>query len=452
METWRILVADDEPYVLLAVKQVLQNLPATVLEAPDGEQALRLAKAKLPDLIILDVKMPRMDGFKVAEALKQDSTTAGIPVIFLSALRDSHVKVRGLVLGAEDYIAKPIDPEELKARVRVVLRRARPSQKEEPAKGEEPQDVSPASPVKQKEAPAKGGQIQDVSLASLVKTLEGERRSTRLLLTRGAERGEIIFVEGHIAQAVAGSRAGEMAVYQLLTWREGAYELAPLDPTKQIGGEVAAPNQGLLLEGLRRLEEIPALRARLLAARVALEVPASLHAAVNQQSSAEAAKLVVLLDGSRDLDNVLANSPYDAWTTLKMLQRLLAVGALETAVPEGERRGGPRLKVEVPIEYQKVQPFQEAASFNLSTWGVFIRTPTPQGKGERVHLRFCLPGREVQVTVMGEVVWRNLDPGKWGGTGMGIRFLDLPSADHKAIEAHLARQIAGQLSGVVEQS
>ncbi|HYL81814.1 MAG TPA: DUF4388 domain-containing protein, partial [Candidatus Acidoferrum sp.] len=284
------------------------------------------------------------------------------------------------------------------------------------------------------------------------KTLEGERRTTRLLLTRGAERGEIIFVDGHITQATAGSRGGEMAVYHLLTWQEGRYEFAPHDPTTQVGGEVAAPNQGLLLEGQRRLDEIPGLRARLPGGKVALEVPPSLHAAVKRQSSAEAARLVVLLDGSRDLDSVLANSPYDAWTTLKMLQRLLAVGALETAAPEGERRGGPRLRVEVPIEYQKVQPFQQAASFNLSTWGVFIRTPTPQGKGERVHLRFGLPGREAQVTIMGEVVWRNLDPGKWGGTGMGIRFLDLPSADHEAIERHLARQIASQLSDVVEPS
>lgn len=431
METWRILVADDEPYVLLAVKQVLQGLPASVLEAPDGEQALRLAKAKRPDLIILDVKMPRMDGFQVADALKQDPTTAEIPVIFLSALRDSHVKVRGLVLGAEDYIAKPIDPEELKARVRAVLRRVRPSQQE---------------------SPVKGGQIQDVTLASLVRTLEGERRTARLLLTREAERGEIIFVDGHIAQAVVGARGGEMAVYHLLTWQEGMFELAPHDPSSQIGGEVAAPNQGLLLEGLRRLDEVPGLRARLLGAKVAFQVPAALHAAVQQHAPAEAAMLVALLDGSRDLDRVLVDSPYDAWTSLKMLQRLLAVGALEKAVAEGERRGGPRLKVEVPIEYQRIQPFQEAASFNLSTWGVFIRTTTPVGTGERVHLRFCLPGHEVQVTVMGQVVWRNLDPNKWGGAGMGIRFLDLSAADHEVIEADLAWQIATQLSGVVEHS
>ena len=432
MAEWRILVADDEPYVLLAMKQVLQGLPAVVLEAPDGEQALRLAKAKRPDLVILDVKMPRMDGFRVAEAMKQDPSTAEIPVIFLSALRESHVKVRGLVLGAEDYIGKPVDPEELKARVRLVLRRARPQEQAPPAE--------------------KHGQLQELSLASLVRMLEGERCTARLLLTRGAEQGEIVFVEGHIAQAVQGARGGEMAVYHLLTWPEGTYQTSPQDPSSQISGEVAAPNEGLLLEGLRRLEEIPALQARLSGGKVALEVPAPVHAAVQQHGTAEAARLVSLLDGSRELDQILSDSPYDAWTTLKMLHRLLAVGALEKAAPGVERRGGPRLKVEVPIEYQRVQPLQEAASFNLSTWGVFIRTATPLETGERVHLRFFLPGHEARIVVTGQVVWRNLDPSKWGGAGMGIRFLELSSADREIIDTHLARQIATQLSGAVQPS
>jgi len=103
-----------------------------VLEAQDGEEALRLAKAELPDIILLDVKMPRLDGFQVATALKQDPTTAGIPLIFFSALGAPSEKIKGLELGADDYVAKPIDAEELKARVRrpsdgAARRRGQPS-------------------------------------------------------------------------------------------------------------------------------------------------------------------------------------------------------------------------------------------------------------------------------------------------------------------------------------
>jgi CheY-like chemotaxis protein/Tfp pilus assembly protein PilZ len=424
MANWRVLVADDESYVLLAIRQVLQTLPASVIEAPDGEQAIRLAKEKRPDLVILDIGMPRMDGFQVAEALKRDAATANMPVMFLSSLGASYEKVRGLKLGAEDYLAKPIDPEELKIRVRRILERRCPLELEAP----------PAS-----------GQSKAPNLPALVRMLEKDRRSVRLIVTRGTERGEIIFVDGQITQAVQGARGGEMAVFHLLTWQDATYEQDPYDPAIQVGGGVAAPNQVLLTEGARRLEEIPALRGRLGDPKRLLDVPASLHAAVQQQSRPEGAMLVALLDGTRDLDQVLADSPFDAWTTLKVLHRLLAVGALEPPVPGSDRRGGPRLKAEGPIEYRVVRSPQTAATFNLSTWGVFIRTATPNEVGERLLLRFPLPDREDRLKIMGQVIWRNADPSKWGGAGMGVKFLDLLPADYDAIERYLAQVIATQI-------
>src|SRR5512144_157541 len=195
MTDWRVLVADDEPYVVLAITEVLEGLPASVLTAHDGEEALRLARNERPDLILLDVKMPGLDGFQVATALKKDPATAGIPLVFFSALGAPGEKIRGLELGADDYVTKPIDAEELKARVRTILRRNRPSR--------QPSLLG-------------GGKLQAVKLASLVGTLKSERRTTRLLLTRGEERGEVIFVDGHITRATQGPRQGEAAVYELL--------------------------------------------------------------------------------------------------------------------------------------------------------------------------------------------------------------------------------------------
>jgi CheY-like chemotaxis protein len=114
---YRILIADDEPYVVMAITSILVDLPAEVLEAADGDQVLLLAKAEHLDLILLDIKMPGLDGFQVATALKQDPATAAIPIMFVSALGAPAEKARGLELGADDYIAKPIDGEELKALV-----------------------------------------------------------------------------------------------------------------------------------------------------------------------------------------------------------------------------------------------------------------------------------------------------------------------------------------------
>jgi uncharacterized protein (TIGR02266 family) len=426
MTDWRILVADDEPYVVLAIKEVLESLPASVLEVHGGDDALKVARAERPDLILLDVKMPGLDGFQVAAALKKDPSTATIPLIFFSALGAPSEKIRGLELGAEDYVAKPIDAEELKARVRTILRRHRPQK-------------GPSL--------ATSGQLQTMNLPSLVHALEAGRRTTRLLLTRGEERGEIIVVDGHITRAIQGPRQGEAAVYQLLAWQDGSFQMAAVDPAQQIGGEVAAPNQGLLLEGLRRQEEIPTLQARLSATKGALRVPDTVRAAAARQSPPAMAALVALLDGARLLDQVLAHSPFDAWATLKTLVRLLTVGALDAGAPSPERRGGLRLRVGLSIEYQSLGLWQESSAFNLSSWGVFIRTPAPFNPGENVVLRFQLPEHDQPIRAMGRVVWANTDANKWGGTGMGIQFLDLKAEDGEAIERYLGELVAAQLGG-----
>jgi len=429
MADWRVLVADDEPYVVLAISEVLEGLPASVLTAHDGEEALRLARGERPDLILLDVKMPGLDGFQVATALKKDPATAGIPLVFFSALGAPSEKVRGLELGADDYVTKPIDAEELKARVRTILRRNRPSKR-------------PSLPG--------SGQLQAVNLASLVGILEAERRTTRLLLARGDERGEIVFVDGHITRATQGPRQGEAAVYDLLSWQEGSFQMAAVDPAQQVGGEVAAPNQGLLLEAARRQEQVAGLKARLAVVKGPLRVPDAVRDAVARQSARPMAALVALLDGARALDQVLAHSPFDAWGTLKTLLRLLTIGALDTAAPDSERRGGLRLKVGVPIEYQSLGLWQESATFNLSSWGVFIRTATPFAPGENVILRFRLPEQSQPIRAMGRVVWSNTDSGKWGGTGMGIQFLELSTEQRDAIERHLANLVASQLGADAE--
>ena len=182
----RILVADDEPYVVEAIQQVLAELPAKVLGAADGKEALRLAQTERLDLILLDVKMPGLDGFQVAEALKQDPKTARVPVMFFSAVGTTKDKVRGLDMG-EDYINKPIDPDELKARVRKALRRTRPAGQDSLA----------------------SGSLAAMSLPALMRSFEAERRTARLLLARAAERGELVFRDGRITHAVQGSRQGD---------------------------------------------------------------------------------------------------------------------------------------------------------------------------------------------------------------------------------------------------
>jgi diguanylate cyclase (GGDEF)-like protein len=117
-----ILVADDEPINRKLLQRRLERENYVVLTAEDGQQAVELTKLHMPDLILLDVMMPIMDGLQACRVIKSDIQTRDISIIFLSARDETEVKVNGLALGANDYISKPFKAEELMARVSVALR------------------------------------------------------------------------------------------------------------------------------------------------------------------------------------------------------------------------------------------------------------------------------------------------------------------------------------------
>jgi len=124
-ESATILVADDARITVQLVREVLLLHGYRVVEAYDGLEALEKIQHEQPDLLILDINMPRMDGYEVCRRLKSNLSTAHIPVLILSALESVKHRVQGLSLGAEDYIVKPFRPEELVARVQAHLRTKR---------------------------------------------------------------------------------------------------------------------------------------------------------------------------------------------------------------------------------------------------------------------------------------------------------------------------------------
>ncbi|MBW8126683.1 MULTISPECIES: EAL domain-containing response regulator [Pseudomonas] len=117
-----LLIVDDEPQVRKLLETLLQHEGYQTLSASSGEEALQLVAQQPPDLILLDVMMPGMDGYEVASQLKGDDTTAGIPIIMLSALSEQSARVSGLEAGAEEFISKPVERVELWLRVRNLLR------------------------------------------------------------------------------------------------------------------------------------------------------------------------------------------------------------------------------------------------------------------------------------------------------------------------------------------
>ncbi|MCP4220713.1 MAG: response regulator [bacterium] len=116
-----ILIVDDVPKNLQVLVNMLREKDYKISVATDGKKAMDMLKRFLPDLVLLDIMMPHMDGFEVCKALKSDSRTKGIPVIFLSAKTEAEDIVKGFSLGAVDYVTKPFNKAELLARVKTHL-------------------------------------------------------------------------------------------------------------------------------------------------------------------------------------------------------------------------------------------------------------------------------------------------------------------------------------------
>jgi len=120
----KILVVDDEPVLVETIAYNLEQAGYQVLTAADGRSALEAARRETPDLVILDLMLPEMDGLEVCRQLRREHTTATIPIMMLTAKGDEIDKVVGLEVGADDYVTKPFGRRELLARVRALLRRA----------------------------------------------------------------------------------------------------------------------------------------------------------------------------------------------------------------------------------------------------------------------------------------------------------------------------------------
>ena len=118
----RVLVVDDEPDVLLLCRVNLDFEGYDILEARDGEEALRVVREEQPDVVLLDVMMPRMDGWQALEAIKADPATTDIPVVMLTAKVQDEDQIRGWEAGAADYITKPFSPLSLSQVIADVVR------------------------------------------------------------------------------------------------------------------------------------------------------------------------------------------------------------------------------------------------------------------------------------------------------------------------------------------
>ncbi len=244
MTNQRLLIVDDDPASLKMVSFVLEKYGYTIDTASDGAKAMDCVERNTPDLIITDVSMPRMDGWALIRILRARPETAFTPVIFLTAATSEEDRMMGFRLGADDYLSKPFHLEELKLRVRNVLRRASAAE----ARQRTNEAITPSSGVR--------GSLKDFGMSSLLVLMEMEKKSGILTIDRGDMKAKLHVRGGRLVTAeIEGLQEprGTAVVYGVLTWPDGKFEFAP--------GEVTAPDvihastTHLLMESARIADE-----------------------------------------------------------------------------------------------------------------------------------------------------------------------------------------------------
>jgi CheY-like chemotaxis protein len=214
----------------------LRKAGYAVTTARSGSEALTKASASPPDLIVSDTAMPGVDGFELCSQLKSDMRLREIPFLFLT--RDGAVesKVRGLQLGAEDYLIRPIYTRELITRVSMIL-------------GRRAQEA-----IKRPEARRRFfGDLANMGVVDLIQAMEVGRKNGTLRIEGNGLEGSMWFIDGHLVDANAGALQGEEAVYRMLAWERGAFEVDFRSPERLPA--ISQPTQAVLMEGMRRIDE-----------------------------------------------------------------------------------------------------------------------------------------------------------------------------------------------------
>ena len=234
--TIKILVVDDNPIILKLIVQSLEKC-GEILTATDGADALMQAIELKPDLIISDYSMPMMDGRALFEKLKARKETAAIPFVFLASQKEIDERLRMVVDGAEDYFVKPFFVRELGQQARRIT--ARLVQQKMEKEGSRGGRIA--------------GRLTEISLIDWMQSLEQGRKTCALLLRNGGDECTVYFTEGNITHAVYGKVVGDQAVFKVLAWPDGEWEVdfQKTSPERT----TTMSTQGLMMEGLRLLDE-----------------------------------------------------------------------------------------------------------------------------------------------------------------------------------------------------
>jgi CheY-like chemotaxis protein len=301
----RLLLVDGDPKSLRVLDVSLKKAGFEVTTATSGREALALLEASQPDLIISDTDLDEMDGFELCSLIKARPAWTNIPFLFVSGRKSIEDKIRGLELGVDDYLTKPIYIKEIGIRVRTALQRAERERMESRREGRT----------------RFAGDLSDVGVVDLVQTIELNRKSGIIhIVNRDTRRGSIFFRDGKVIDAEVGRLSGANAIYRLFSWAEGQFAVE----FKQIRRHdvIDTPMAPLLMEGMRRLDESAHLLEKLPTSSSVLEVDCRALAEELAELPDEVNSVLRLCDGTRTLQEVVEDSDHPDLEALTFISKL----------------------------------------------------------------------------------------------------------------------------------
>jgi CheY-like chemotaxis protein len=319
-----LLLVDGDTKSLRVLEVSLKKAGFNVTTAINGQDALGKVETAAPDLIISDTKMAEMDGFELVEKLKQNVDWSMIPFIFLTSQSDVEDKIRGLELGVEDYLTKPIYIKEILTRVKILLQKKQRQSLEE----------------NRRESRTKfAGQLADMAVVDLIQTIEISRKSGVIHFKHlDGKRAAIYFRNGKVIDAELGRLSGESAVYRLLVWVEGDFEVEFKNVRRKDVIELSS--QGLLMEGMRRVDEWGRLCEQLPPLDSIFEVDYRELADRLAEIPDEINGILRLFDGRRTLMQVVDDCDFSDLEALNVISKLYFEGLIYDASTGASREEG----------------------------------------------------------------------------------------------------------------
>jgi CheY-like chemotaxis protein len=237
-KTVKLLVADDNPLVRGLIVKGLE--PYCEVEASsDGADALLKVVDAPPDVILCDYKMPGLDGRQLFEKLRGREATRHIPFLFMASRPDIEERLRPLVDGVEDFITKPFLIKDLVRIAKKVIDRLHLEKLQKKAK--RPGVIQ--------------GRLEEMSMIDLMQSLEMGQKSCRLIVQNGGAQGELYFASGQCKDAKIGSVVGDDAVYKVVLWTAGEFEIDFNAASASTKTTTTRNTTGLLMEAMRLMDE-----------------------------------------------------------------------------------------------------------------------------------------------------------------------------------------------------